>query len=357
MKVCDVIGLMSGTSLDGLDIAHCTFKFLNGKWTYTLNCAGTIKYSKHWHLKLKEAHLLSAENLLEIHSEYGIFLGNAVNGFIRKHKVKKVDLVSSHGHTIFHRPEKGFTFQLGSGASLAATCGIRVVCDFRITDVALKGQGAPLVPIGDKLLFHEYDFCLNLGGFSNISFEDRKKRIAFDICPVNTAMNYLALAKGKSFDKDGEMAKTGKMNNELLQELNKLEYYHKRKPKSLGREWLEKYFQPLVDSFFISAEDKLATVTEHIACQITKVILNNSKRGRVLITGGGANNRFLIKKIKGKLPSHQIIIPAQSLVNFKEALVFAFLGVLRMEQKINTLRTVTGANSDSSSGIIFLPGE
>lgn len=355
MKVYAVVGLMSGTSLDGLDIAYCTFKTDKGKWSYSLNCAETIKYSKEWNDRLKEAHLLSSEKLLQLHSEYGILLGNSVQRFIKKHKLKKIDLVSSHGHTIFHRPENGFTFQLGNGAAIATACGLKVICDFRIMDVALKGQGAPLVPIGDRLLFPEYKFCLNLGGFSNISFEHNKSRIAFDICPVNTVLNYLASFKGKSFDKNGLLAKSGKVNKTLLSELNKLDYYYKRHPKSLGREWLEKYFLPSIDSYSISTEDKLATCTEHIACQVAATIINNSKRGNVLITGGGANNRFLVEKIKGLLPLHEIIIPSSGLVNFKEALVFAFLGVLKAEQKINTLQSVTGAIMDSSGGVVFIP--
>lgn len=357
MKVYNVIGLMSGTSLDGLDIAYCTFKLNNGKWSYALNCAETIKYSKDWYLKLTKAHLLSSAQLLQMHSEYGLFLGDKVTGFIKKHKLKNVDFVSSHGHTIFHRPENGFTFQLGNGASLASACGIKVVCNFRIMDVALKGQGAPLVPIGDRLLFAEYDFCLNLGGFSNISFEYKGKRVAFDICPVNTALNYLASAKKRSFDKNGLLAKSGKVNSELLLKLNELDYYQKKKPKSLGREWLEKYFIPVIDSEIISTEDKLATVAEHVAYQISRVMLDKSKSGTLLITGGGANNKFLIKIISDRLPAYQIIIPSQSLVDFKEALVFAFLGVLKVEGKINTLHSVTGAVKDSSGGVIFIPGK
>jgi len=357
MKEYSVIGLMSGTSLDGLDIAYCTFKSNKGKWQYSIKCAETIKYSKEWFQKLKEAHHYGGEKLLQIHSEYGEFLGKKVLDFIRKNKLITIDLVSSHGHTVFHNPENGFTFQLGNGASLAATCGITSVCDFRILDVALKGQGAPLVPIGDRLLFPEYDFCLNLGGFSNISYEVKGNRIAFDICPVNTALNYLAETRGKAFDRGGAIAKSGRINKELLVKLNKLDYYQKKKSKSLGREWLQKYFLPVLNSSNISIEDKLATVTEHIAYQISQVILSVDKKGKILITGGGAKNSFLILKLKEKLRGSQIIIPEQSLVDFKEALVFAFLGILRMEQKINTLCSVTGASKDSSGGVVFISGK
>lgn len=352
MNKYNVIGLMSGTSLDGLDIAYCTFKLENGKWRYSINCAETISYNKEWNNKLKGAHLLSGEILIETHNEYGEYSGRAVLKFMHKNKLKNIDFVSSHGHTVFHKPDKGYTFQLGNGATLAAVCGLRVICDFRTLDVALKGQGAPLVPIGDRLLFPEYDYCLNLGGFSNISFEQKGKRIAFDICPVNIVLNYIASTKGKEYDKDGLMAKAGKVNNGLLNKLNKLSYYRKVWPKSLGREWVEDYFLPQLNSFSISAEDKLATVTEHIALQISAVVKDS---GKVLVTGGGANNKFLILKLKEKLFPHQIVIPSKDCIDFKEALVFAFLGVLKSENKINTLKSVTGAIKDSSGGIIYNP--
>ncbi len=356
MKEYNVVGLMSGTSLDGLDIAYCTFQFNKGKWKYAIHQAETIKYSKDWLVKLTEAHKLNGENLIYLHSAYGEFLGKKVLGFIKKYGIKKVDLVSSHGHTIFHRPELGFTFQLGNGANIASGCGITTVSDFRTLDVALKGQGAPLVPIGDKLLFQEYAFCLNLGGFSNISFEEKDNRIAFDICPVNTALNYLAAIKGKIFDRDGTMAKSGRVNKELLQKLNTLNYYKKKEPKSLGREWFESYFLPLIKNSTISTGDKLATVNEHIAQQIAGVILASGKKGNLLISGGGANNKFLISTLRDKLPKHKIVIPDAILVNFKEALVFALLGVLKIENKINTLSSVTGAQTDSSGGVVYKSG-
>ncbi len=365
MKEHNVIGLMSGTSLDGLDIAYCSFRFNKGRWKYVIQEAATIKYSKEWVVKLKDAHKLNGENLLDLHNAYGEFLGKNVLSFIKKHSIKKVDFISSHGHTVFHRPppirqrakQIGFTFQLGNGAALAATCEITTICDFRTFDVALKGQGAPLVPIGDKLLFSEYAFCLNLGGFSNISFEENENRVAFDICPVNIALNYLAALNGKNFDKGGLIAKSGKVNKELLLKLNGLSFYKKEKPKSLGREWLEKYFLPILNASSISVDDKLATVAEHIAQQIAVAISSAAKKGDILITGGGANNGFLISRLKGKLPQNSIVIPSQTLVNFKEALVFAFLGVLKMKNEINTLKSVTGALRDSSGGVVFIPGK
>lgn len=346
---------MSGTSLDGLDIAFCTFSHDKGKWAYSIVNAETNKYNPDWSLKLKNAHQLTGEKLVHLHSEYGELLGKKVSVFIKKYKIKSVDFVSSHGHTIFHNPQKGYTFQIGNGASIAAESGLKVVCDFRTIDVALKGQGAPLVPIGDRLLFSEFNFCLNLGGFSNISFESGKKRIAFDICPVNTVLNYLSSAKGKSYDKGGAMARSGQVSATLLKKLNGLAYYKTNKPKSLGREWLESYFLPIINSSSISIEDKLATVTEHVAIQVARVIEGSTNRGKVLVTGGGAHNSYLISKLKEKLPSHNIIVPSYDLVNYKEALVFAFLGVLKIENRINTLCSVTGATIDSRGGVVYAP--
>jgi anhydro-N-acetylmuramic acid kinase len=355
MKEYKVIGLMSGTSLDGLDIAYCLFRLKNRKWEYSINKCETIKYSKNWVQKLKEAHLFSSEKLLQTHSEYGEFLGQKVLDFSMKHKLKKVDIVSSHGHTIFHNPQKGYTFQLGNGASIASVSGLPTISDFRILDVALHGEGAPLVPIGDRLLFGEYAFCLNLGGFSNISFEVNRTRLAFDICPVNTILNYLSAEKGKGYDRGGSMAKSGTINKKLLDELNELAFYKKKSPKSLGREWLEKYFLPVINSSAISTADKLATVTEHIAFQISRTVSDSRVKGNILITGGGANNSFLVSKIREKLSGHQLVLPSPVIINFKEALVFAFLGVLKMESKMNTLCSVTGATRNSSGGTVFIP--
>jgi anhydro-N-acetylmuramic acid kinase len=356
MKSYHVIGLMSGTSLDGLDIADCSFAPFRGlgakKWQYRINKAETIPYKQYWSDRLSKIHTYSGEELIFLHNEYGKYLGNEVVKFIGKNKIPKPDFIASHGHTIFHQPKKRFTFQLGNGSDIAAISGIPVVYDFRTLDIALGGQGAPMVPVGDKMLFPEYDYCLNLGGFSNISFDYKGKRVAYDICPVNTILNYLAALNGKKYDKNGSLAKSGRINKELLDTLNGIEYYSKSYPKSLSREWLENNFVPKFDKTNMATEDKLATVTEHIAIQIAKSIV--LKKSKVLITGGGANNIFLINCLKSKLPNHEVVIPDSNLINFKEALIFAFLGVLKWENKVNTFKSVTGAKRDSSGGVIFL---
>ena len=351
MKKYSVIGVMSGTSLDGIDIALCNFEFNSQKWNYNIFKAETVSYSKSWQNKLLSANNLDAYNFIELHKNYGQFIGNCINKFIKRNKIKKVDFISSHGHTIFHQPEKNITFQLGDGSAIAATTQITTISDFRSLDVALGGQGAPLVPVGDKLLFTEFNFCLNLGGFANISFNENKKRIAFDICPVNIIINFLANTINKSYDKNGEVAKKGNINNELFLELNNIAFYCKPFPKSLAKEWLFAEFIPILNKYDLTVEDKLRTIYEHISFQITN-ITNKKTEKNILITGGGTYNKFLLELIKLK-SKNNIIIPTNDIIDFKEALIFAFLGVLRYENQTNCLSSVTGAKFDNIGGCIF----
>lgn len=343
-----VIGVMSGTSLDGIDFAAVEFAFFNDKWNFNLITAKTVSYSENWLKKLITAPTLSGEKLMELHSEYGNFIGTKINEFNKETNFEP-DLIASHGHTIFHQPNKHFTFQVGNGAEIAAVTKITTVADFRTTDVALGGQGAPLVPIGDKLLFPEYDYCLNLGGFANVSFEKEDQRIAFDICPTNFILNFFAEKQKFAFDKNGELGKQGKINTELLNGLNNIPFYKQNPPKSLGREWVENEFFPVLNSSEISDSDKLRTVYEHIAQQIGNT---TAKKGKMLVTGGGAFNSFLIERIK-QHSTLEVVIPKSEIVDFKEALIFAFLGVLRIQNKTNCYSSVTGAKKDSTCGIIF----
>lgn len=342
------IGLMSGTSLDGLDICYVRF---DDDTHFEILAAETIDYSTVWKQKITDAFLFSAMDLCELDVEFGYFLGDQVKVFMQKNKINSVDFVASHGQTIFHQPAKHFTLQIGNGAAIASRCHQKVVCDFRTQDVVLGGQGAPLVPIGDELLFSEYDACLNLGGFSNISMNRNDIRIAFDICPINIVLNYFAVQLGSDYDKDGEFAKQGNINQDLLNELNSIQFYQLSYPKSLGFEWVKNEFLTLVDKYEISWEDKLRTCVIHFATQInnifTKYDINN-----VLITGGGVRNSFFINQLK-ELSNIEIIIPNNYLIDFKEALIFAFLGYRRINNKTNCLASVTGAISDHSSGIIY----
>lgn len=347
----NVIGVMSGTSLDGVDLAHIEFHLIDNKWTFEILDSETIGYSQSWINQLKLAVEFSEKQLKNLNQEYTTLLASTVSTFIEKHKIENLDAICSHGHTILHQPQNGFTLQIGNLPEISTLIHQTVVCDFRIQDVKLGGQGAPLVPIGDRILFSEYDYCINLGGFSNVSFEQNGQRIAFDISPVNTVLNYYANKLRLNYDDKGNISRTGKINTELLNELNSLDFYQQKFPKSLGFEFVKEIILPIVESFEISVEDKLRTFTEHIATQTALALPN--KNGRMLTTGGGAYNDFLVERIQSHLPKMEIIIPSPKILEFKEALIFALLGVLKLRGEINVLSSVTGAKTDHSSGKIY----
>ncbi len=388
------IGLMSGTSLDGIDIAFCEFRLQDSKWFSKIHQAETIPYSRQWRDRLGSAGTGRAIELITLDRDYGHLLGSLTRIFIEKHRIHP-DFIASHGHTVFHRPEDRLTLQIGHGPAIRAETGIPVICDFRSLDVALGGQGAPLVPIGDRLLFSDYEICLNLGGFANISFDSGGKRIAYDTGPANIVLNELASRSGYDYDKDGLMARQGTIDQGILNALNALPYYSVLPPKSLGKEWVEQNVSPLIAGLTLPVCDLLATFCEHIAIQIghaTRLCAhtgsfqgapalvkdqpieyatlscvdrdgmtgiqktNNHHVGhsirRMLMTGGGALNTFLTERI-AHYADAEVVIPDRLTVEFKEALIFAFLGVLRWRNESNCLKSVTGAITDSSGGGIF----
>jgi anhydro-N-acetylmuramic acid kinase len=347
----NIIGLMSGTSLDGVDLAHIEFDFIGNKWNFQLFECETIRYSEKWFDQLKNAVNFSKTELTNLNKEYTNLLGFILKNFIEKHNISKIDAVCSHGHTILHQPENGLTLQIGNLPEIATIINQKVVCDFRVQDVFLGGQGAPLVPIGDKILFSEYDYCLNLGGFSNISFDQNNKRVAFDISPVNTVLNFYANQLGLEFDDKGNISKSGIVNLVLLDELNAIDFYQKKHPKSLGFEFVKTLIFPIMDKYLIDVNDKMRTFVEHIAYQI-KLALPVAK-GRMIVSGGGVYNDFLIEQIKNKAPELEIYIPDYKILEYKEALIFGLLGVLRLRNEINVLASVTGASNNHSSGKIY----
>jgi len=351
-KNFDVIGLMSGTSLDGLDIAHCQFTLNNSAWTFQLLETETVSYTQVWLELLKEAPLLDGVSLALLHTSYGHWIGQTVDQFIKKYNIHP-RLIASHGQTIFHRPADKMTLQIGSGAAIAAETGITTVCDFRSLNIALGGQGAPLVPIGDMLLFSEFDACVNIGGFANISLTSKKKRIAWDICPANIVLNHLSAQLGLPFDASGNIAKNGKTDNKLLAGLSSLSYYKQHPPKSLGKEWVEQYIFPLLEGSSLPVEDLISTFTAHVAHEIAKNI-PSTKGSKVIFTGGGTHNTHLMRLITEQSQS-EIVIPDNRVINFKEALIFAFLGVLRIENMVNCLASATGASADCSGGVVHYP--
>jgi len=347
-----VIGLMSGTSLDGVDLAFCVFTKQEDKWSYQIEVAETSTYSNEWLSLLPTLMQADAFTFSKANTDLGVYFGQLIRTFIDKHHLE-TDFIASHGHTVFHQPGIGLTVQIGNGAAIAATCGLPVVCDFRSGDVALGGQGAPLVPVGDVLLFSDFDFCLNLGGFSNVSYQVEGRRIAFDICPVNTILNALSERVGLKFDRSGLIARTGTIDPQLLSDLNDQDFYSLIPPKSLGFEWSNEHIWPLINASSLPVQDILRTVVEHIATQIA-TSLSGFEKGRLLLTGGGAKNIFLIERI-ATLTKHKLVIPSELIIDYKEALIFAFLGVLRVREEVNCLSSVTGASRDSVCGAIYLP--
>jgi len=347
-----VIGVMSGTSLDGIDLCYAHFAF-EGSWRFQIISSKTVDYSKHWQDRLRTAIDLNPLDLQNLNTDYTHLLSKEITAFIHTKQVGKLDAVCSHGHTVFHQPDKGITLQIGNLPVLATSLNQTVVCDFRTQDVALGGQGAPLVPIGDALLFSDYDFCLNLGGFANISFEQHANRIAFDICPVNIILNHYVKSLGIPYDDGGKIASSGALCLPLLEALNQLEFYKLQPPKSLGLEWVNSEIFPMIESYNLEVPTVLRTVVEHSALQISKV-LNSYHLENGLITGGGVFNSFLMQRIS-ELSGLDFPQADPSIIDYKEALVFGFLGVLRLKNQPNCLQSVTGASNDHSSGYIYFP--
>lgn len=347
-----VVGVMSGTSLDGLDLVFAEFLFDEG-WSFKIVNAETVGYEEEWQNILKHLVTHSLSELQQIDEDYTTYLAGIINSFIKRNDIKSIDAVCSHGHTALHQPKKKLTYQIGNKPFLSTLLNQNVVCDFRVQDVQLGGQGAPLVPVGDKLLFSEYDFCLNLGGFANISTEIEGQRIAYDICPANIVLNRYVKQLGLDYDDEGKIAFTGIINEELLKKLNSLEFYKMQHPKSLGLEWVDKNIFPLIDVFQLEVKDVLKTFVEHIVIQLA-VEINKKNNASVFVTGGGVYNKYLINRLKTHT-ENIIVEPSKTIVEFKEALVFGFLGVLKLRKEVNCLQSVTGASKNHSSGNIFLP--
>ncbi len=344
------IGVMSGTSLDGVDIVSCTFKLTGGVWSYVSNAGEVYPYPTEMLERLKHSHELSGHDLAQLDVDYGRFLGGLVKDFVAENNCKPA-FVASHGYTVFHEPQKGLTLQIGSGAHIAAVSGIDTICDFRTVDVALGGNGAPLVPIGDKLLFGSYDYCLNLGGFANISYDNADgQRVAFDICPLNIVANTLTRRIGLEYDKNGELGRKGMVDKELQQKLNAIPYYKQQPPKSLGREFVDAEILPLFGQR-TDIENLLATYYHHAAHQISQAMSAEGK-STVLVTGGGAYNEYFIVCLQNSTKC-KVVIPDSAVVECKEAIVFAFLGVLRYLGMPNCLKSVTGASCDNIGGAIY----
>jgi len=345
-----VTGLMSGSSLDGVDLVSCVFNREVPGWSFEIQASETVPYPADLKKRLNNACDFTGNEIIEMDRELGEYYGKQINSFHTRFNIIP-DLIASHGHTLLHEPRKGITFQAGNGPIMANVTGVTVVNDFRSEDVAQGGEGAPMVPAGDRLLFGEYRACLNLGGFANISYEGKDRlRVAFDICPVNMALNWIAGLSGQEFDRDGVIASSGSVDNKLLHELNKLDYYRILPPKSLGREWFQNSFLPVMISGDLTPEDMMSTVAEHIADQIIPV-LNSLGSGQVLVSGGGALNHSLMERLR-VIPDIELVTPDLQIIHYKEALIFALLGLLKVLGEINCYSSVTGGRSDLSTGTI-----
>ena len=357
MRKYEILGLMSGTSLDGLDIAHVAFEMddIIGD-NFKLLSSKTYQIPEELLTQILEIDNYSVPAICILDKKIGLFFAQCVNLFISENKIPKnsIQAIASHGQTILHQPQNGFTLQLGCGSTLAFQTGINVINDFRTKDIIAGGQGAPLVPIGDFGLFKSLaDGFLNIGGFANISYKENNTIRAFDICPGNLPLNKLVKSKGLSYDKNGQLAESGDINFFLLDLLNSLDYYQKEGPKSLGTEWLEEHFYPLL-KFDKEIENNLRTVVEHEAIQIAQK-LNDVKLKTVLITGGGAKNKFLIDRISHYF-NGKVNLPDTDTIDFKEAIVFAYLGALYLEKRPNSISSVTGASRDMVCGVYHIPG-
>jgi anhydro-N-acetylmuramic acid kinase len=359
------IGIMSGSSLDGLDVAFVEFEETGGKWSYEIKAAECRSYNEEWLENLHTATTLSAYDYLLLHSAYGKYIGQQVNAFIDEHGLEhKVQLIASHGHTTFHAPALGMTAQLGDGASISATTQINVVSDLRAMDVAFGGQGAPIVPIGEKLLLPDYGLYLNVGGIANLSLKTKEGYIAFDICAANRVMNMLAKAEGKEYDEDGNLAASGNIDTTLLTKLNALAYYKQPYPKSLANSFGTDEVFPIIEASGLGTADKLRTYVEHIVMQISYStqdlgFKNKVRNEKLLVTGGGAFNKFLIARLKQALSSFdiEVVVPDEMLINYKEALIMALIGVLRWREEYNVMNTVTGAIRSSIGGAVWIGQE
>lgn len=353
------LGLMSGSSLDGLDLCLVSLDYHDQNWLFQILTSDCIVYDTAWTERLKNAHSLDARSLYALNISYAKETARLVSSFLADHKIdsKNVDFVTSHGHTVFHQPQLGYTLQIGDGATLAAALQIDVISDLRAKDISYGGQGAPIVPIADLLLFAEYEACLNIGGIANISFKQDPSIIAYDICFANQALNYLSQKVQKSYDDKGSIARSGSLISSLQQELLSLDFHQKKYPKSLANEWIREQVLPILESYHqqgAALPDLMHTSVDVIAELITREMNLHAHTGKMMIAGGGAYNDFLIEQIRAKTSWH-VILPSHDIIQYKEALAMAFIGYLRIHEQPNVLASVTGASTDTSSGIWHSP--
>lgn len=362
MRIYRGIGMMTGTSMDGADLAYCAFWEENGHWQYELLASETVPLEESWVSRLAYLEAADARTFARTHVYLGHYFGKMIARFIQDKQLSP-EFVALHGQTIFHQPEKNYTAQIGDGETIASYLACPVVTNFRNKDVAAGGQGAPLVPFGEELLFRNHRLFLNLGGFANLTaLRPGKGPIAFDIAGCNLALNWLAsqLDPPLAYDAGGKVARQGTLQGELLEALNRLPYYRQPPPKSLGTEWLSAHVLPLLRQEDIPVPDRMHTYAVHLAHQLRRAIEKCSGRDEpILVTGGGVYNKFLMEQFKERLkPLGVEVTPVSVEVSDnKEALLFAFLGLNVLLGRPNVLSSVTGATYDVLGGSIHLPAK
>ncbi len=345
------LGVMSGSSLDGLDVSCCTYRKEGEKWGFQFIAGETFKFPDGIMRELLRVRSLSGLQLTELDKVLGKWIGKSCKAFIDSKNLKP-ELIGSHGHTVFHDVSKGLTLQIGNGYEISLETGVPVYSDFRMKDILLGGQGAPLVPIGDYHLFEHYDACLNLGGIANISIKRDNTIYAYDVAPCNQVLNKIVEPLNVEFDDAGKLARTGKVSQSWIEELSSNKFYDLPFPKSISNEWVAKEVISSIPT--MDLVDALHTFNHFIASTITHD-LNKFGIDNVLITGGGAYNKFLIELMKEMVPSMDLDVPDPYLIDFKEAIVIGLMGILRHRGEINVLSSVTGASRDSCSGALYLP--
>ena len=363
MSVFSVVGLMSGSSLDGADLAWCTFQFAEDDpaklVSWTLHRGVTIPYDEGWQQRLRNAPALSGRGLWLLHTELGLHYGHMLRTFVDE-LPEKVDFIASHGHTVFHYPDQHTTTQIGDGAAIAAVLNMPVIDQFRTQDMALGGQGAPLAPLADRYFFPEYFACLNLGGISNISIKTDRGYVAFDVGGANQVLDAMMQEIGKDYDENGQLARTGQLIPALKQAADALSFHAQQPPKSLGNDWVRERLLPLFKDQQYALEDRLHTYCHHVAGQIAASLHQVAKNENIeltdqqqlLVAGGGGFNGFLCECIAAVIQPVQLEIAAPDIIAFKEAALMALAGALRWQQQPNVIPSVTGASRAAVGGAI-----
>lgn len=357
------LGLMSGTSADGLTVCAVQIR------PFRVRHFHNYKYPPKLQQKLLRAYQLNAAQLSELNYELGLLYAKTVARFLKQFHLSPTDIgvIGSHGQTILHAPNATIphTLQLGVADFMAAQFNVPVVSDFRTKDMALGGQGAPLIPFFDESVFGQGKpkMLLNLGGIANLSVVGKKVNTqGFDIGPANSLIDLCAqLLFKKPFDKNGTFAAKGTPDKDCVKKLLTQPFFKQRPPKSLdkndfGRAYLDRYFAPLLRR---NAHDAIATVTYFTATatadQISRFIPRRYQQ-ELIVSGGGCYNKTLLKFLRELLPHLKITTSAEYGIDpqAKEAAAFALFAWLALHRKINHCAKATGARRASILGKITL---